>query len=102
MESKRMEYKQEFINSIIPKIGKKDFITCELHINAQELIDIFTKHKKHIESNNGFFSVSILKSLKDESKLYTKFTQLVEVKENSVSHKEQMPDRNTVESDLPF
>ena len=73
MESKRMEYKQEFINSIIPKIGK-----------------------------NGFFSVSILKSLKDESKLYTKFTQLVEVKENSVSHKEQMPDRNTVESDLPF
>ncbi len=98
METTKKEYQTEYINCIIPKQGKQDFIVSELHIKVQELQDVFTKHKKFIESNNGFFSVTLCKSFKDPNKLYLKHSQLVEVKEEVVTHKEQMPDRD----DLPF
>jgi len=96
----KYEYKNEFVNCIIPKLNDKDFIALDLHIRVQELEDFINKHKKAIETNNGFLSVSVLKAQKDPNKLYTKYTQRVEIVEKEVvTHKEQMPDRD---NDLPF
>jgi len=98
MENVKKEYVSEYVNCIIPKLNERDFVHLDLHIKAQEFADFVTKHKQHIEQSNGFVSLSIFKALKDPNKLYTKFTKLVEVKEDVVTHKEQMPDRD----DLPF
>ena len=74
---------------------------------AAAVKDFIKKYESHIEENNGFLSIDVLRAQKDPSKMYAKFTKInkqagqQEVKK--VAMAEFMPDREaTKEDDLPF
>ena len=102
------KYESEFVNSFVCRDEPKfDWIVTKLHIKTSEFKDFIKKYESHIEENNGFLSIDILRAQKDPSKMYAKFTKInkqagqQEVKK--VAMAEFMPDREaTKEDDLPF
>jgi hypothetical protein len=91
-----------FVNGMIPKKAKFEFIALNLAINVKEFSNFLIEHRDYIEANKGWLNIDIMKSKKDADKLYAKFTKLekrAEVK--AVNH---MPDRETTQqaNDLPF
>ena len=73
-----------------------------------EFVDFLRKHKEHINENNGFMSIDILRAQKDRTKMYAKFTkinkQALRDEPKKVETSEFMPDRVEAnnDEDLPF
>lgn len=82
----------QFLESVWCKEGKYDFIVCNLNVNASGLVEFFNKNQKHIEANNGYISIEVLRAKKDRSKLYAKFTPYTP--KPKVEADEHLPDRN--------
>lgn len=87
----------EFVNSIIPKESPLDFVVCKLNIKVDELEHFLQSKKEFAKSNNGFIVVDVLRSKKDPSKVYSKYSEWVPKK--PVTNAQHMPDR---EDDMPF
>ena len=69
------KYKSEFVNSFVVKDEPKyEWIAAKLHIKASEFVDFLRKHKDHINENNGFMSIDILRAQKDRNKMYANKT----------------------------
>lgn len=103
------KYESEFVNSFVAKDEPKyDWIVAKLHIKATEFVDFLRKHKDHINQNNGFMSIDILRAQKDRTKMYAKFTkinkQALKSDTQKVETSEFMPDRVEADNneDLPF
>ena len=107
------KYESEFVNSFVVKDEPKyDWITAKLHIKASEFVDFLKKHRDHINENNGFMSIDLLRAQKDPSKMYAKFTkinkQALTDQPKKVETSEFMPDREPAKAsaenndDLPF
>ncbi|NDG52017.1 MAG: hypothetical protein EBY39_03175 [Flavobacteriia bacterium] len=104
------KYESEFVNSFVVKDEPKyEWIAAKLHIKASEFVDFLRKHKDHINENNGFMSIDILRAQKDRNKMYAKFTKinkqaLKDEPTKKVETSEFMPDREAVKNDedLPF
>lgn len=103
------KYESEFVNSFVVKDEPKyDWIAAKLHIKATEFVDFLRKHKEHINENNGFMSIDILRAQKDRTKMYAKFTkinkQALKSETKKVETSDFMPDRvaATNDEDLPF
>jgi len=101
------KYESEFVNSFVVKDEPKfDWIAAKLHIKATEFVDFLRKHKDHINENNGFMSIDILRAQKDNTKMYAKFTkinkQALKSETQKVETSEFMPDRAANDEDLPF
>ena len=104
------KYESEFVNSFVCRDEPKyDWIVAKLHIKTSEFKDFIKKYESHIEENNGFLSIDVLRAQKDPSKMYAKFTKInkqagqQEVKK--VAMAEFMPDREATkedEKDFPF
>ena len=84
----------EFVNPIIPQSSKFDFVVVSMSINAAELTKWLETKKDHIQENNGFIRVDVLRSKKNPAKLYS-FHR--EIKKKEVTNAEQNEGR-----DLPF
>lgn len=100
------KYESEFVNSFVCKDEPKfDWIVAKLHIRATEFQDFIKKHQSHIDENNGFLSIDVLRAQKDRSKMYAKFTKLnkqaLQDQPKTVASSDFMPDRQE-KSDLPF
>lgn len=87
----------EFVNSIIPKESPLDFVVCKLNIKVEELQHFLDTKKTFAKDNNGFIVVDILRSKKDPSKVYSKYSEWTPKK--AVTNAQHMPDR---EDDMPF
>ena len=64
---------KEFVDGIIVKKGSKDFVVARLGFRAAEFADFLIKKKAHIENNNGWLNVDILKAKSDPDKMYASF-----------------------------
>jgi hypothetical protein len=109
MNNTNSKYQSEFVNSFVVRDEPKyDWITAKLHIKASEFVEFLKKHKEHINENNGFMSIDILRAQKDRTKMYAKFTkinkQALKAEQQKVETSEFMPDRQAVKNDedLPF
>lgn len=81
---------KQFVDPIVVKKGNKDFVVVKLGFRAQEFADFLIKNRAHIEQNNGWLNVDILKGKNDPNKWYASFDDWVPGKVNSTDHS---PDR---------
>lgn len=92
------------ISGFYAKEPKFDFIKLNVNIKVDEFAKFILEHKEYFEQNDGWMNVDIMKSKKDPSKLYAKFTK--REKKEEVSASSHMPDRdrlvNNANDDLPF
>ena len=82
---------KEFVDGIIVKKGPKDFVVARLGLRAAEFADFLIKKKAHIENNNGWLNVDILKAKSDPDKMYASFDDWTPQKVKSSDHS---PDRD--------
>lgn len=91
----------DFVDWIFARTGKFDWIHAELGIPIAELEKAMPRLKELAKDNKGVVNVQILRSKKDNAKIYAKYnTYKPKEAEPEVKAKEQMPDRE--DDDLPF
>lgn len=83
---------KEFVDGIVVKKGPKDFVVARLGFRAAEFADFLIKKKAHIENNNGWLNVDILKAKSDPDKMYCSFDDWTPQKVEASDHS---PDRET-------
>jgi len=81
---------KQFVDPIVVKKGNQDFVVVKLGFRAKEFADFLIKHRTHIEDNNGWLNVDILKGKNDPNKWYASFDDWVPGKVKSTDHS---PDR---------
>lgn len=90
----------EFVDWIFARTGKFDWIHAELGVPVAELEKALPRLRELAKDNKGVVNVQILRSKKDNNKIYAKYNTYKPKEEVEVKAKEQMPDRE--DDDLPF
>lgn len=96
-----MAGKTEFLDFLFCKKGKYDFIVTSVAIRADEMAKWLVKNKEKANASNGWLNFDILQSSKNPEKYYAK-TFTADKAKAQVTAKDQMPDREAVNEDLPF
>lgn len=89
-----------FVGAIVPKKGFKDFIVCDLNFKVDEFHQYLMEKKDHVQQNNGWMKIQILKSKNDPEKFYAKFNDYLPTPK--VTSADHSPDRQEASDDLPF
>lgn len=82
---------KEFVDGIVVKKAPKDFIVVKLGFRAAEFADFLIKKQAHIEANNGWINIDILKAKSDSDKMYASFDDWTP---NKVAASDHSPDRD--------
>ena len=88
----------KFIDSVVARGAKQDFVATKLNIKVSEFIEYLKKPdvKELIEANNGWLRTDVLLSKNDPMKHYLKLNEWVPTEVKSAAHS---PDRD---DSVPF
>ena len=89
----------DFVNGIIPKESKLDWVVLNMSVKVEELQNFLKSKEQFAKDNDGWINIDVLRSKNDQSKIYCKFSTW-KPKTRQVSSGEHQPDREL--DDVPF